>query len=71
MTKERAQYILANPVYGDFRYAFRRKCDHRSRIIHQDGITETEDREIKEIWRLMPGSACYYDAVQRIARGEV
>lgn len=71
MTKERAQYILDNPVYGDFRYAFRRRCDHRSKIIHVDGITEEEDRAIKKLWRSMPGSTCYFDAVQHIARGGV
>lgn len=70
MTKERAQYILENPVYGDFRYAFRRKCDHRSKPLYSDGITEEEDREIKRIWRTMPGHTCYYDAVRRIAIGE-
>lgn len=69
MTRERAQYILDNPVYGDFRYAFRRKCDHRSKILHVDGITEQEDREIKAVWRSMSGSSCYYDAVQQIAKG--
>lgn len=69
MTPERAQYILANSIYGEFRFAFRRKCDCARRRIFADGITEAEDREIKAVWESMPGHTTYYDVVQQIAKG--
>lgn len=67
MDQERTRYILDNPVFGDFRYAFQRKCNCAPRTIYEDGITEEEDLEIKKVWRSMPGNTTYYDAVCRIA----
>ena len=71
MTPERAKFILNNPkIGGDYRFAFRRKCDSATAIIHADGITEDEDKFIRDAWMTLPGHTCYADVVARIARGE-
>lgn len=71
MTPERAKFILNNPkIGGDFRFAFRRKCDSATSILHADGIAVDEDKFIRDVWATMPGHTCYHDALVRIARGE-
>lgn len=70
MTQERARYILDNTLMGgDFKYAYHRAYSASSPV-YPDGITVQEDKDIKRVWDRMPGTTCYYDAVQRIARGE-
>lgn len=70
MTKQRAQFILETmKPFGEFRYAFRDGARGAGNTIYADGITEQEDRDIRDLWETMPGSTCYYDAVNRIAKG--
>lgn len=71
MTKERAQYILDHANYGEFRYAFPREFCYQGGITHPDGITREEDAAIRALWDTLPGHTSRYDAVCRIARGEV
>jgi len=72
MTRERAQYIIANQLFGgELRYAFRMRCDGPSKTVYSDGITYAEDRFIREVWKTMPGHTCYFDALRRIARGKL
>lgn len=36
-----------------------------------DGVETPEERkEIVKVWETMPGWTCFYDAVERIAKGE-
>ena len=68
MTRERAQYILDNTVYGEFKYAYSQGY-RLSGIIHPDGITREEREAVMRLWDTMPGNTCFYDAVCRIAQG--
>lgn len=70
MTPERARYILANTVYGDFKFAFRRRCCMPDSILHEDGITEDEDAAVRAVWDTLPGDTTYYFAVVLIAQGK-
>ena len=67
MKPERALYIIQNSTMGELRYSFPRSHTYKGGIVHNDGLTELEDTFIREVWRLMPGYTCYYDALVRIA----
>lgn len=72
MTQERAKYILANTLFGGaFKHAFRPKSAMITATVYPDGITIEEDQYIRLLWDKMPGNTCYYDAVVRIAKGEL
>lgn len=68
MTQERARHILASQKYGEMRFAFHRAS--MSDTVYPDGITTEEHFAIKEVWRRLPGWACYADAVAAIAYPE-
>lgn len=71
MTRERAQYIIDNQFpFGGLRYAFRMRCDENRTTVYPDGITVAEDAHIGCVWDTMPGGACYFQALLRIAKGE-
>lgn len=70
MTPERAQYVYSRRSYGSLPMAFRRR-DTDTHSVDPDGITREEDASIRALWRTMPGSTCYMDALLRIARGTV
>jgi hypothetical protein len=70
MTPERAQYVYSRCRLGSLPMAFRRR-DTDTNSIDPDGITREEDASIRALWRTMPGSTCYADALLRIARGAV
>lgn len=71
MSPERARYILENTrLGGDYRFAFRKRCDSATARIYADGITEAEDADIKALWETMPGWTTYAMALCRIAREE-
>lgn len=68
MSKDRAQYILANVgLASAVRMAFRKSCDMPTSRIYPDGITQDEDDDVKRVWNTMPGWTCYMDALRRIA----
>ena len=69
MTPARARYILNNVgPFCSIPYAFlhHHKADNR---IHADGITRDEHYAIIRLWRTMPGSSHYFNALQAIANG--
>lgn len=71
MTPERAKFIIDNPkMGGDFAYAFRQKFNVSTFRPDPKGITEDEDKFIRDVWSTLPGDRCYHDAVVRIARGD-
>lgn len=39
--------------------------------VYEYGITKAEDRYVRQVWSTQPGYTTYYDALARIARGEV
>ena len=70
MTPTRARYILDTMgPFGAIRYAFplRPSGDNGT---HADGITWEENRAVHRLWETMPGTSCYVDALQAIARSE-
>lgn len=70
MTPERARFIHSRQSYGSLPMAFRRRPDDSHRV-DPEGITREEDASIRALWRTMPGSSCYMDALLRIANGTV
>lgn len=72
MTKKRAHEILVTQTsMGSLKYAFvgRRGVSSKdSPLFDPNGITESEDVEIRDIWQKMPGHKSYRDAIVRIAR---
>ena len=71
MTKERAQHILEHVgPFGALRYSFYRAYAASERL-YADGITQQEDKYIKQVWDTMPGNTAYIHALQRIAKGEI
>lgn len=72
MTKERAEFILSNRLRGgDFPMAFVEAYRGPWAQVYEYGITKAEDRYVRQVWSTQPGSTTYYDALARIARGEV
>jgi hypothetical protein len=76
VTPERAKYLLSHRLgwNTEFRYAYvhTNKAGHAmNTTVHEDGITPDEHEFIMKVWRGMPGWTSFYDAVCRIARGEV
>lgn len=64
MTNERAEEIMANINFlGGGVLGFGAKTPYPKE-------TPEEKQEIMAKWRSMPGWTCYYDAVNRIAKGE-
>lgn len=74
MTKERAQHILKTRTECQgFRYAFMNPFMNPKYAslteIKLDGITELEDRYIRDVWSLMGVDKSYFNAVEEIAKG--
>ena len=70
MTQERAQFIYnRRGPFSGLPYAFRPACCPSTFAVDPQGITEQEDREIKELWQTMPGYTCYMDAFLRFVKG--
>lgn len=72
MKASRAKELLAMATYGSLKYAFvgRKGVASKSHInFDVDGISESEDAEIRAIWNTMSGNTSYADALCKIARG--
>jgi len=70
MTPERAKYLLnnPNPSYGELRYAFRRPCcTFADNAVFPDGITREEDKQIRQLWKQLPGWSSYRYVLEKIA----
>ena len=70
ITKERIKEILSTAgSFGDLKFNHKKAYAYKGGLVHPLGITEEEDKYIKQIWEKLPGQACYYDAVILIGKG--
>ena len=75
MTPKRAKRALkVKGLHCALRYAFPLKRFSNDKVgekVHKKGITEEEHEYIMQVWREMNGSCSYYDALCKIARGDI
>ena len=68
MTPARARLILASRGrFGSIPFSFARDGGD---TIDPNGVTREEHAAVVRLWNTLPGSSCYVDALQAIARSE-
>lgn len=71
MKASRAKQLLGMAKYGSLKYAFvgRFGVETKDSVnFHVDGITESEDADIRGVWKMMSGNSSYSDALRAISR---
>lgn len=71
MKASRAKELLGMASFGSLKYAFvgrRGASDRSSANFDPKGITVREDKDIRDVWKIMSSNASYADALRAISR---